>query len=486
MKNLFYSLFVLCSLTLSAQEKTFSFDKKVSYNIIVPDDYLTFVNPESLNINFYSGKDALIGNSDGVSLYDQFNTSGFFTTNNKFFDVSINSLENNLVLKSPSYYPDYPEEMFLPYTDNFFGKTIKTVKLNTTDSYNGYSCNNYEISFENDSDTKKNILCVDEKNAINNAIILFPNQNINGLIVKLNTEENESKTGLLINAVKNVDFKVTFDEKKAIDIYNEELAKSKAEYEQMNSGVDSITTVLEDSYFDNSYEDPIYLYSSYATSENENVNNVFNTIASLTYSILNQDNDYDGVKDFERNKGIKVAEESSKQIVKQFRKNGLINKSEAKEINIFFNELYKDAKEFKLTQSTVNRDDISSAVDEIAADLAEEAYIESYSSNYKSMDISSVELAIEQTDLDYFKNLAPNYCKDLKNNIPAFSDKSLKNLVHNYAGQICDLYIYNSGNVDLEATLDALRKSVWEVSKKYDSMSKSDQEKMKTFLDSLD
>ena len=485
MKNLFYSLIALCSLTLSAQEKTFSFDKKVSYEIKIPEGYEMFIMPDMLNLNFYIGKDALLGNSDGDSSFTGFKTSAFFTTNNRFFDVTTNSLENVLKIKSPSYYgEDYDSNNYQAYSENFFDKNGKLYKLNTTNTINGYSCNNYEYQTIEEDSIRKTIICIDEKNSINNAKFLLPKQNVNGLIVS--ASEQDTKFGFFIKKVQDSKLNVEFDEKKSIEIYNEELAKSKSEYEQMYSGVDSITSAIEDYTYDNSYEDPIYLYSSYATSENENVNNVFNTIASLSYSILNQDNDYNGVKDFERSKAIKVSEESSKQVVKQFRKNGLINNSEAIEINKFFKELYKDAKEFKLTHSTVTSDDISSAVDEIAADLADEAYIESYSSNYKTMDINSVELAIEQTDSEYFKNIAPNYCKDLKNNIPAFTDKSLKNLVHNYAGQICDLYIYNSGFVDLESTLDALRKSVWEVSKKYDSMSKSDQEKLKSFLDTLD
>ena len=59
-------------------------------------------------------------------------------------------------------------------------------------------------------------------------------------------------------------------------------------------------------------------------------------------------------------------------------------------------------------------------------------------------------------------------------------------MVYNYAGQVCDLYIYQSGSVALSGTIDAMRKSILEINNKYDKLKKEDKDKLTTFLNSLD
>lgn len=480
MKKLFYSLFALCSLTLSAQEKTYSFDKKVSYNIKIPNEYL-LIDTKDLNMNLYISKDAILGNSDGNYYFDGFTTNAFLATNNKFFDVTVNSLENNLQIKTPTYYDGVYDDYYQPYSDNFFGKIGKITHLNTTETFNGFTCHNYQVEITENDSTKVNTFCIDHTSKINNAKLMLPNQNINGLIVKyIDSDAN----GLYIKKIADSNIKVTFDEAKSIEKYNQVLADNKKEYENYLSSADSIVNPTDDYVFDNSYYDPINLYSNYATSESENVNNVFNTIASFTYYVVQQDANYDGDKDFDRSKAIKTSEESTKQIVRQFKKNGLINKSEAKELNNLFNEYFNDAKNFKFEQvsqlATDSFDETDTSVANVATDFS------SYSSEYKKLDLNDISLAIDQPEIEIFLQSAPKHCKDLKNNIPSFSDNKLFNLVYNYTGQVCDLYIYNSGYVALESTIDAIRKSVLELNNSYESMTKEDKEKLKRFLNSLD
>lgn len=479
MKNLFYSFIALSSLTLSGQEKVFSFDKKVAYEIKAPEEYLLLMTPEGLNLNLYSGKDAVLGNSEGSYSFNGFLTNAFLATNNKFFDVSINSLENVLSIKTANYYNDYDQDYYKPYSEDFFGKISKLTNLKTTETYNGFTCNNYQVEIAIQETVKTQTFCVDHSSKINNAKMMIPNQNINGLIIKFIDENN---SGLFIKKITDSNLKVTFDEKNAIEKYNEELAKIKAEYDASYAVDDTVTAAFDD-YIDNSFDDPIISYSSYATSENEKVNNVFNTIASLTYYIVTQDNDYDGVKDFDRSKAIKTSEESTKQTVKQFRKNGFINKGEEKELNKLFKEFYKDAKDFKLITNGE-----SSRIYQLEDAIADSSvYIfEDYVSDYKNADITDVSLAVEEPEAEKYLTMAPNHCKNLKNNIPDFSDKNLKNAVYNYVGQVCDLYIYNSGYVGLAVTIDALRKSVLDINTKYETMKKEDKEKLNKFLNSLD
>ena len=113
-------------------------------------------------------------------------------------------------------------------------------------------------------------------------------------------------------------------------------------------------------------------------------------------------------------------------------------------------------------------------------------YYDPYTSTYKTTDISKIDLAIDNPDVQDFMKVAPEHCKNLKAKIPTFTDKDLGNLVYNYAGQVCDLYIYQSGSVALSGTIDAMRKSILEINNKYDKLKKEDKDKLTTFLNSLD
>lgn len=479
MKKLFYSLFALSSLTISAQEKTFTFDQKVSYDIKIPEEYQLFIDPTGLNLNFYVGKDALLGNSDDPTGYTRFETDGFFTTAHKFYDVEINSLENLLRIKAPAYYGE--EETYQPYTDYFFGKINRLTRLNTSETFNGYTCSHFEIDLVENDDVKKNFICIDEKNPINNAQFLIPNQQINGLIVKYTDQDS---SGMYIRSTSKSAVKVLFDEKKSIQNYQDKLNKLKADYAE-GIVMDTASVNVDEAYADYQFDDPIFSYSNYATSEHENVNKIFNILASFAYAIVQNDDNYDGEKDFERSKALKTSEESTKQAIKQFKNNGLVNKSEAKELNNLFKTFYKDAKEFKPVQhvdANYAAEDVSFAEDFIINPEDFETYV----SAYKNLDLDMVSLAIDDPSLKNYLSNAPDYCQNITQNLPNFSDKHLKNLVYNYAGQVCDLYIYTSGHVDLPSTIDAVRKSVLEINSTYESLSDDDKKKLKTYLDSLD
>jgi hypothetical protein len=109
-----------------------------------------------------------------------------------------------------------------------------------------------------------------------------------------------------------------------------------------------------------------------------------------------------------------------------------------------------------------------------------------YESVYKSLDVDDVSLAYSDLDEEYKKS-APKYCEDLFDKLPDFKNKSLKNHVYNYIGQLCDLYLYeNGGNVDYFTTIDSMRKSLLEIEKMRSSLSKKDSELLLQFINSLD
>ncbi|WP_313096032.1 hypothetical protein [Empedobacter sp.] len=488
MKTLFYSILTLCSLTAFGQEKTYSFDKKVSYKINLPEEYQTYLDGQKdLFFVTYISKDAVLGTSEGGPYTSgSFNKDAFFINNSKFFEVYANSLENQLSIKAPYYYEGISDDNLKPYSDNLFEKFISVKNLNSSTTINGYKCNEYELTSKTDFETKSSTLCVDEKNAINNVAIMFPQTKLKGLLIRYDAGDFN---GLTIQNIANSNVKVTFDEKKEIESFTNELAKKKQEYDNMMSSVDTAYAAEAVAYSpDNRYEDPIINYYNYQTSESDNVNSLFGTVASLNYSLIYNDSDYDGNPDIERSKALATAQGSTNQLVKQFKKNKLANKSEVKELNNLFKTYFDDAKKFKLTEVSTDYDEAAVAVDSAVAatevSLAE--YYDPYTSAYKTTDISKIDLAIDNPDIQDFMKVAPEHCKNLKAKIPTFTDKDLGNLVYNYAGQVCDMYIYQSGSVALSGTIDAIRKSVLEINNKYDKLKKEDKDKLTTFLNSLD
>ena len=493
MRNLFYSLIALCSLTAFGQEKTYTFDKKISYKISFPDEYSAYFGNKEIYFINYISKDALLGTFDGYinefsSTANTFNQESFFIQNNRVFNVYTNSLENRLSIKVPTYYEGLEEKDLQPYDDNFIGDFSSINNLNSTQTINGYTCNEFEIISKKELEETKTKICVDQKNQINNIDFLVPKANLKGLLIRL---DEGNFNGFTIDKISNTSAKVSFDDKKEIEKFNVEIAKNKEQYQQLyaNAAVDSAAVASEYAMSDNRYDDPLIAYYSYATSENENVNSVFNTIASLGYGIVQKDDDYDGNPDYERTKALKTVEGSTKQIIKQYKKNGLVNSSEAKELNKLFKKFYEDANDFKLV-SNPDYEDAAVAADSAYAEAVDALSLidsyEPYTSTYKTDDISVVSLAIENPDVKEYLKVAPKHCTDLKTKIPTFSDKDLGNLVYNYAGQTCDLYIYESGSVSLSGTIDALRKSVLEINNKYDKLTKEDKDKLTTFLNSLD
>ena len=481
MKILFYSLFALSSLTISAQEKMFSFENKVSYDLNFPKDYDEYLTEIDYKLNLYTGKEAVLGNSEGDNSFASFSTSAFFAKDGKFYDIKVNSLENVLKIKKPTYYEGY-DEILKPYNTNFFGIVEKITDSKTKDSYNGYTCNNYVLDIKSEYESRSATLCIDTTNKVNNAKFMLPNQNLNGLIVKFTDENN---TGFLINSITNSNLKVYFDEKNESEKYEIDLAKSKAEYDKTFESLKYNDEETVPYLTDNTYDDPIINYSRYATSESDNVNNIYNLIATLPYSIFQQDTDFDGVKDYNRTDALKISEQTTNQIIKTFRKNKIVNNKEAKELNELFNRLFLDAKDFKLISTPYNEDNFT-AENDFEFDEQLENLENIYVSSYKDAKIDKIDLGIDNPSASVFINQAPEYCKDLKSKIPNFSDKDLKNLLHNYAGQTCDLYIYDSGFVGLKETIDALRKSVLVLSEKQNLIKKEDKEKIKDFLNSLD
>lgn len=477
----------LFSIASYGQEKVYQFDKKVSYKINTPDEYNQYLDgKESISLVNYITKDALLGIVEGFGEFGKsFNRESFFVNNNKFFDVYTNSLDNKLSIKIPYFYEGTPEEDLQPYKNDLFDSFVSIKKLSSSQTINGFKCNEYELTSNSlQNEEKKSTLCIDENNSINNVSFMFPQAKIKGLLVRFDAGDFN---GLTIQNVSNSSAKISFDEKKEIDFFTKELSKRKEEYKKLYADNVAVDTVAASDYYspDNRYDDPINSYYNYQTSENTNVNNLFNNIALLNYGLVYGDSDYDGTPDYDRSKSLKTAEASTNQILKQFKKNKLISKEELAELNKLFKKYFDDAKKFELIETSEAIDATAETVDATEAYSAADLY-SPYESTYKNVDTGIINLAIDNPNVSDFLKIAPEHCKNLKDKIPAFSDQNLKKEVYNYVGQICDLYIYNSGSVGLTETINSLRKSNLEIYNKYDQLSKEDKSKLNNFLNSLD
>lgn len=488
MKKLFCSLFAFCSLTLIAQEKTYNFNHKISYQYSVSDDIKALYGDEYFAdsfLNIYLGKDGILGHSTSDFLFDRFQSSAFLITPTRYYDVIFKSLENEIGIKTPTLLDYSATDEHFPYDEEYFSKKNHLVALNRTETINGYTCNYYQLNEENVDDTTT--VCIDEKSKIDNVSFLIPHTDIKGLIVKLGS--NSHGNSIIINQVKPSQLKLYFDENKAISDYQKNLEIVKNQYKEMyetpSEIEDTVTTYPYTA--DNRYDDPLYNYYSYAQSDDLKINNLFTIMSSSAIAIVLMDNDYDNTYDFDRQSALKSVDASTKKTIQLFKKHGLIDKNEAKELNNLFTKYYNDAKAFVLVKDTASLDIVSEdGLWNLNDSIEEAAALASYQSLYKQSSLDEINLAIHELNAPYYMEYTPNYCKDLKIQIPSFTDKSLKQIVYNYSGQICDLYLYNTGLIDVNSTVDAIRKSIWELSKNYDSYNKEDKEKLKKFLDSLD
>lgn len=485
MKKLFCSLLACCSLTLFAQEKTYNFDYKISYNHLISNDIKeTYGYFEENSLNIYLGKDGLLGHSLSDFLFDRFQSTAFLITPNRYYEVVLKSLENNIDLKTPSVYEYSNDKEFSPYNTEFYTTINNLVPLNHSETINGYTCNYYLLEEEDNND--KTTVCIDETSKINNVSYLIPQSKVKGLIIKLGSDLYDY--AIVIDKVEASKLQFYFDENKAITNYQNKLATLKKQYDDLYETPTEETAIAEDYSYetDNRYEDPLYEYYNLATSDNNKVNTLFNSIASSVLSTITLDSDYDNNFDFDRVKALKATEKSTKNTIQSYKKNGLITKDEAKELNNYFTQYFNQAKNFKFEKSIEALQNEDVTIDTIdAADYAADVTLD-YQSDYKNISIKDVQLGIDDDNAKFYLNIAPSHCKDLKNKIPDFSNSDLKDIVYNYAGQICDLYLYEFGFVDVRSTIDALRKSIWELSKNYDSYKNEDKEKLKKFFDSLD
>ena len=475
-----------CSLTF-AQQKKYNYDQKLTYTLDIQREDAKDYDYNVKLINYYSNE-SLFGSLELQSPWIESSKESFISVNNRLYDVESNSIENIITIKSNFNAWDEPNEDTKPYSSGFFGD-IKDVKpLNTTSTFKQYTCKNYEITYvETTTDDGysyekgKDIICIDEKNAINNSNFLLPNHNLKGLLVSLKNEDN----GFTLNLsnIEKTNVSITFDEKGETEKYYANIEKAKKEYKDLLSSTEAATEAAEEGLFDSPYaESNVYLhpfcnfqtYYSDLEIAPDAIYQIYNESCSELY---NDDLDY--------KKYIKSAKKLINEKINFYQSMNLISKDEKKLIQNANKKLFKDADSFKINKVE------SPIVDPNLYDTAEpvESYAEEaiageiYKSTYKSIDINPISLAMEATDS--YKEYIPNYCKKLE--LPAFTNKEFSLHVKNYIGQICDLYaIPYDGNVAIKETIDSMRKSFLKINELKEKQTKQDQTLFDQYINNLD
>lgn len=475
-----------CSLTF-AQQKTFNYNQKLTYTLDLQREDTKDIDYNVKLINYYSNE-SLFGSLELQSPWIESSKESFISLNNRLYDVESNSIENIITIKSNYNAWEEPKEDAKPYSTSFFGDIDKVSPLNTTSTYNNYTCKNYDIVYKQtvtdegySFEKGKDIICVDEKNAINNINFLLPNHNLKGLLVFLKNEGN----GITLNLsnIEKTNVTLTFDEKGETERYFVNIEKAKKEYEDLLNSTEAATEATDLTMEDypyvesNTYQHPFCNFHTYYSDLENAPDAIYQIYNESCSELYNENLDY--------KKYMKSAKKLINEKINFYQAMDLITKDEKKLIQNVNKKLFKDAESFKITKVE------SPVVDPNLYDTAEpvESYPEEaiageiYESNYKSVNIDPISLAMEATDI--YKDYIPNYCKKLE--VPAFTNKEFSLHVKNYFGQICDLYaIPYDGNVAIKETIDSMRKSFLKINELKEKQTKQDQTLFDQYINNLD
>ncbi|UOU98579.1 hypothetical protein MUU74_01090 [Chryseobacterium daecheongense] len=147
----------------------------------------------------------------------------------------------------------------------------------------------------------------------------------------------------------------------------------------------------------------------------------------------------------------------------------------------------------KMEEEYASADSAAVAVDSVAAVADPYAYdnyyaIPDYVSEYKKAQDEDGSLAITNIPNENLWKGLPKHCKNFEKDLPEFKNKDLKKHLKNYVGQMCDMYLTQSGshNVGIKLTLDEIRREVLYLNEVHDQLDESDQKKLKNYLKNLD
>lgn len=477
-KLVYWILFCSLSLHLTAQVNPVVFNQKLTYEIKLENDEENYLM-DYLNIKY----EHLIGSNKNESLLSFFYSeqsgnpteTNLYIKNGWMIPITINSVSNTVSYSIYSAFPIIQGEQIL-------SKTNRKGRFNEIDCEyyailtDQYDKNSYEICF-----------CIDEKNPIDNASYLFPENNIRGLIVSAENKSDETMR-LLFKSLETIQINLDFDSEKmmtAIDNHSDTRA-----LEEFMSQIDfedetTLTHAWEPSQL-SIYSDPLYTSGS-LDMENEASYQYIYPIYSITSNLLFETAAYSENAKYNRKQLIKFYKRASKNLVKDLKASELISPQQRESLNNFFKTKTKEIEAYIPEENQFSSQNTHVEVKESEDNLSVYSFYSPYESVYRNHPVTEVSLAYDVLDSESLKVNAPEYCNELKNKVPDFQNKDLKLHVYNLAGQICDLYLYNNGGyVGYFETINSMRKSFFEIEKMRSSLSRKDQKALLEYLTTLD
>lgn len=465
-----------------AQKKQIVFDNVLDYSYKSPN------NEESkLKISYYLDQSRKF-NFIQSNTFGSTNDFAFFN-NGRYLKIDALGFDRSLIVSDAIEYT-FPK---MKSIGDFFTSNIILESMNKKGNFMGLACDFYTIKSdapeESNLATENVCLCIDSANKVKNLKALLPNANMDGLILAYGHVDYPGEE-ISLDAIRKVDIKIDFD-------FNEEYEKQEAAYnsylkeieeQDFSEVVDTLVTSDYDSYYDTYYNDPLCNNYEYFQELEEKTKNYVYKFTNLGCELSSLDSDYDGKPDMTREQAIQIAKKQSEVMVKQGVKAKVISKNEAKKLNTVFNKLFTDASAFTpeiIAEEIFVEETIAPEVWAGSEDL--DYGFRNYDSNYKSMQIDMINLAVESEFNGDVSRFMPDYCSTLKENVPNFNNENLKKHVYNLVGQICDLYLYqNGGSVDYFGTIDSMRKSLLEIENMRGQLSKNDTKLLNEYLNSLD
>lgn len=502
MKKITYLLVLLITVSLSAQ-KSFTFDYKLNYKLVENDQSVIFTThylstkkstPSIVNFPFYSRS-----KSDYL-----------FVSGEEIVPIKAMDLENNFTIEMPNERYYYSEKMEFPKEMKFmkFEGEPMTVLNRTCTPYQLYSREDKGEEFS----PSEFIFCVDETSEIDNFSKLFSNQkntNIKGLILAITSDKyTDEDEQLLLSDISKINSTIHLDFENEFATYKakvDSIQRERGAYEAagaVTEAADAVADAAQEAVavgeyyngymaqpnFCNNYYYDIYNLKLKSETSTTIASNYIYGLCQYTYSM--ERGDEEKYKSF----ALREIKNSTKNMVKT----GLMSKDDSK---ILYEYLKKDIEELKQQPiSAVEVATAETAVDavgvEVAADYVVDAavdapdiYVWEYEPGYQSKTYENTNLAINNIEPEstYWKGM-PTYCKKIDEIIPNFSDAELVKHAHNYAGQICDMYMgeFEAAGVWYKGTLDAIRAEQLYFENNKDNFSKKDKKLLNEFLNSLD
>lgn len=349
--RILFSLFLILFYNLiSAQNNHLTFDKQFVYGLINENE----INSDfkSLKINLYVDSSNSIGLVDIYSSYLKSDLNIF--KKGKLLKLNPFSFENNQI--SVNNEPRFFSRMQV--IDSLLSSKITFEGMNKKGHFLGFNCDYYKI--KSDILTEKfmlknnNCICIDSTNINKNVKLIFPNSNIDGLILGYSFVESLDNM-IVIEEIKNIEVKTFFDFENqyflAENNFNQFIKRLNDEKNHVFEYDKNIIPPTKAIYV-NYTNDPLcnsYLYFKEFDLHLRNIADQFTKLGcELFYDNQNHEKKDNDV--ISRNLVIKIAKSQTDELLKQAIKAKVINKNEGKKLAKAFEIFYEKASNFILIE----------------------------------------------------------------------------------------------------------------------------------------